>query len=82
LNLCTTEELEATWNTIITSQTPKETMDNFEMMIPALNVDELARLFSMTKASAPPQAFRPVSTLAKHLLSAEDWAALTSRVEV
>jgi hypothetical protein len=70
LNLCTAEEPEATWNTIITSQTPKETMDNFEKMIPALNVNELTRLFTMTKASEPPQAFRAVSTLAKHLLSA------------
>jgi hypothetical protein len=55
---------------IITSQTPKKAMDSFKMMIPALNVDELTRLFTMAKASAPPEAFRAVSTLAKHLLSA------------
>ncbi len=51
----TNDELSAAWATILASQPPEESIDNIEMMLPALNIDELTTVFA-SASHAPPQA--------------------------
>jgi hypothetical protein len=74
--LCTYDELVAAQDAIVASQTPEEATESLEMMIPALNLDEVAKLLGMAQKNAPPQAFQNATTLAQRLLSAEEWMAV------
>lgn len=70
-------EIAAMEGRIIAHLSPPAMMDSMRWMIPALApADRLAMLGDM-RASAPPQAFDAVMALAREVLDADGWAALS-----
>jgi hypothetical protein len=80
--LCTNEELAATFRTIIASQKPEELRENFEMMLPAMNLYERVDMINQGRSTMPPEAFQAFLKLAEHLLSPDDWKALKSKLGI
>jgi hypothetical protein len=81
-NLCTAEEVDTAWGTLIASQKPDEAMENLGMIFSAANLDKITGMFTKIKAGAPPPVFQNVSKLAESMLDAHDWAALKAKVGV
>jgi|GEM_PF-5294444 len=77
----TNEELVATFKMIMASQKPDELRENFEMMLPAMNLYERVEMIRAGQASMPPEAFQGFLKLTERVLSLEDWTALKSILE-
>ena len=80
--ICTAEELAGIFKTILASQSPDELKYNLQIMLPASNIFERAETLNAGRASMPPQAFQGVLKLAENSLSAEDWAALKTKIQI
>jgi hemerythrin-like domain-containing protein len=80
--LCTNEELAATFKMIMASQKPDELRENFEMMLPAINLYERVEMIKAGQASMPPEAFQGFLKLTEHVLSPDDWTALKSKLGI
>ncbi len=80
--LCTAEELANTFKLIMTNQTPKELMDNLEMMLPAMNLNERVMLLNQGRATMPPEAFQGALRVAERALKKDDWTALKSKLAI
>ncbi len=80
--LCTTEELANTFKLIMANQTPKELMNNLEMMLPAMSLNERVILLNQGRASMPPEAFQAALKVAEHALRPRDWTALKSKLAI
>jgi len=78
--LCTNEELAATFKTILASQKPTELMGNLKMMLPAMNLYERVDLLRKGQASMSPEAFQGALRLAEQVLTSNDFAALKSKM--
>ena len=79
--LCTNEELVTTFKMIMASQKPDELRENFEMMLPAINLYERVEMIRAGQASMPPEAFQGFLKLSERALSPEDWTRLKSKLE-
>jgi hypothetical protein len=80
--LCTNEELANTFKSIMANQTPKELMNNLEMMLPAMTMNERIMLLNQGRATMPPEAFQAVLRVAEHALKQDDWTALKSKLAI
>jgi len=80
--LCTVEEVAAAVTKLLASQKPEEGFQNMAMMLSAANTDDLAGLITHAKAALPPEAIQAGLQLAESVLSANDWAALKSRIGI
>jgi hypothetical protein len=78
--LCTNEELANTFKSIMAIQTPKELMNNLEMMLPAMSMNERIMLLNQGRATMPPEAFQAALRVAEHALKQDDWTALKSKL--
>lgn len=67
---------------IVSSIPPDEMATSLALMLPAMNVDDRSDLLSGMQASAPPEAFAGVIDLARSVLRADDYAALTRRLGI
>ncbi|HKZ88157.1 MAG TPA: hypothetical protein VJ066_03235, partial [Candidatus Bathyarchaeia archaeon] len=80
--LCTKEELANQFKLILADQTPKELMENLEMMFPAMNLSERTLILNMGRASMPPEAFQAALKIAERSLNPDDWLALKSKLGI
>jgi hemerythrin-like domain-containing protein len=80
--LCTNEELANTFKSIMANQTPKELMNNLEMMLPAMTMNERIMLLNQGRATMPPEAFQAALRVAEHTLKQDDWTALKSKLAI
>jgi hemerythrin-like domain-containing protein len=80
--LCTNEELANAFKLIMANQTPKELMDNLEMMLPAMSLNERVMLLNQGRANMPPEAFQGALRVAENALSSEDWTVLKSKLAI
>jgi hypothetical protein len=80
--LCTNEELTNTFKLIMVNQTPKELMNNLEMMLPAMTMNERIMLLNQGRATMPPEAFQAALRVAEHALKQDDWTALKSKLAI
>ena len=78
--LCTAQELGGVFKQYMASLTPKDLMEQLEMMLPALSLKESVMLLNQGQATMPPEAFQAVLKVAEHALSPEDWAALKTKL--
>ena len=62
------------------SVTPQRMADYLSIIIPALNIDERSEMLAEMQRFAPVEVFQGVCQLSATLLSANDWAALQSRL--
>lgn len=75
-------ELVEMFQSILKNTRPETLMMMLKYMLPALNRYERAGLFAGMRASAPEPAFQAVMTLAKGLLSAEEFEQVESALKV
>ena len=76
------EELVGMFQSIMKKTKPETLMMMLKYMLPALNRYERADLFAGMRASAPEPAFQAVMTLAKGLLSVEEFEQEESALKV
>ncbi len=81
-DLCTTEELTATFGRIMASQTPEELTENLKMIFSGASIDELTGLFAGAKALMPPAAFQGLTRLAESVLAPNQWTILKKRLNL
>jgi len=74
--------LMAVFNRFKAERSPEAARADLQLMLPALSIPELARLFSGMKASAPPAAVQGACDLAAHILAPERWLALRTKVGI
>jgi hemerythrin-like domain-containing protein len=80
--LCTEEELATTFRSILTSQTPAEITENFEMMLPAINLQERVEMLGGGRAIMPPEVFQGFLKLAQRVLNPDDWTTLKQKLGI
>jgi hypothetical protein len=78
--VCTEDELRMILGRILASLSPKDAMQDLNMIIPADNVDGLAELYLVAKDSIPLEGFKAACDLAQNLLSPQVWDSLKSRI--
>jgi hypothetical protein len=80
--LCTNNELADTFKTILASQTPPEITENFEMMLPAMNLQERVEMLGGGRAIMPPEVFQGFLNLAQRVLNPDVWTTLKQKLEI
>jgi hypothetical protein len=65
---------------IISNMAPQELIGALAVMLPAMNIDDRTALLGGMQASAPPQAFDKVWSLAGSVLSADDYQGVAQRL--
>lgn len=73
---CEDKELAAVFNRFKAERSPQASKADLELMLPALSVPELTRMFFGMKASAPEAAFRGACDLAARTLESAEWEKL------
>ena len=68
--------LLAVFNRFKMERSAQASKQDLELMLPALNMMELTRMFAGMKTSAPPPAFAVACELASRILPAEKWQKL------
>jgi hypothetical protein len=79
--LCTQDELASRSKQILADLTPKQLLDNLEIILPALNPIERFVTLKMGQATMPTEAFQAVLNVAERVLSPEDWASLKAMLK-
>lgn len=79
---CRDEELAAVFNRFKAERAPAAAQADFEFMLPALSVPELARMFQGMKASAPAPAFQGACALAEKMLEPAAWKQVIDRIQI
>jgi hypothetical protein len=65
---------------LLASLSPDEKAANLAWMLPAMNASERLAMLGHVRATAPPEAFRFLSGLARRVLSTADWEQLERRL--
>jgi len=65
---------------IISNMAPQELIGGLAVMLPAMNIDDRTGMLGGIQASAPPQAFDAVWSLAGSVLSVDDYQAVARRL--
>jgi hypothetical protein len=74
------EGLRGIHHDIIANMAPQELIGGLAVMLPAMNIDDRAGLLGGMQASAPPEAFDAVWSLARSVLSVDDYEAVARRL--
>ena len=72
--------LLAVFNRFKSERSPQAARADLELMLPALSIAELGRVFLSMKASAPPKVFQGAFTLAEKLLPPQRWQELRAEI--
>ena len=72
--------LQRTHQELLAALGPDEMAQNLAWMLPAMNASERLAMVARLRATAPPEAFRSFSALARRVLSPADWERLEGRV--
>jgi hemerythrin-like domain-containing protein len=80
--LCTNDELAETFKKILADPTPKESMDNLMLMLPAMNPSERFMIFNAGRATLPPEAFQAALKIAEQVLTAENFISLKTALKL
>jgi hypothetical protein len=70
------QALMAVFDRFKRERSPQAAKADLELMLPALSIPELTRIFLAMKDSAPPQAFQGARELAARVLGPEKWSEL------
>jgi hemerythrin-like domain-containing protein len=80
--LCTNDELTETFKKIMADPTPKESMDNLTLMLPAMNPAERFMTFNAGRATLSPEAFQAALKIAEQVLSPRDFTSLKTALKL
>lgn len=67
-------ELGAVFNRFKTERAPQAAQEDLELMLPAMSVPELVRMFQGIRVSAPPQTFQGVCETASRFVDEVTWS--------
>jgi hypothetical protein len=67
---------------ILSSISPDDMGRSLSMMLPAMNIDDRTEMLGGMRATAPAPAFPGVCALAKQVLKASDFEALSQRLDL